>query len=129
MTFNDYKDWYRRVRKKDIINQFNNFLSLEQLKVIFNIKYNVLEYQSVLWAIPVKWKVILKNKSFDVQSEKRGSRACSGLYWLCFQILDLRELSSIKIYRCLLHIVTKQPTADDNWISQLVLLQDAYVLH
>ena len=125
MVFSSYKDWYRKgiVRIKDIINETNNFLSLELLKVKFNVKCNTLEYESVLHAIPEKWKEMMKKVARGKTNfgGKVSSDPCTGCG---IQTICIKNLSNKKIYWCLVNEIIKQPIAIDKWLSQFVFLLD-----
>ena len=97
---------------KDIINEQGELLTKQELKAKFNVSFKPLQYESLVHAIPAKWKKILrengqKNNSYDN-------------YYYCAIFINqgFKKLSGLKtkdIYWHLASKISQRPTSETTW--------------
>jgi hypothetical protein len=108
-----YKEWENKGINfiQDLLNEQGLLAKKEQLENKYNLTIKFLEYQSLIAALPVSWKIMLKNSNNNL-----------GYYifydckiYLKEQGKNIDEISTKDIYWHLISQIAQRPTSERKW--------------
>ena len=103
---------------KDIIDEDGKALTMQQLKCKYNITVDIMQYNSIVRAIPKQWKTILRTASHTDLAQNIGDIIIEGKAYSPAS-LDSKTINTILTKR-----IQKPPTSLDKWIEEFPFLND-----
>jgi hypothetical protein len=117
-----YRNWLNHGIKTihDLYSDIKSLLSPNQLSQKFNLPIKQMPYNSLIQAIPSKWKqYMLEGQHFDKTSSSNETLITVNDKRIC-----MNALKSHMLYWHFVNRLSKSPTAIDKWISEFVFLND-----
>ena len=105
----------------DIIDNQGNFLTLTELKEIYNFKCDFLKYNSLKDAIPKVWREKLKTK--EIRRDAISAQENPGLE-IKNKIVPTQKMTNKLIYWELVNKIRIAPITKDKWINEFNLNED-----
>ena len=116
-----YSDWKSAgITKLNDIFDNGSVLTKEQLHLKYNLPIKTMTYNSLIQAIPMRWK---KQELLSTQDKTQNGNPLSTIY-VGHKCYDINTITSNKLYWHILENTTKSPTAVDKWIDQFPFLND-----
>jgi hypothetical protein len=117
----DYKKWqmHNIWKIKHIVNISGQFLTLTQMQNKYNVMINLMQYNSIVHAIPSKWKAILRAGKCKFKNEDD-----SGALILEDKTYAIESLTSKVISYILTKRIQELPTSLEKWFEQFPFLND-----
>lgn len=116
-----YKQWLSHGIKhlQDLYHDALGLLGPDALSRKFNLHINKMAYNSLIHAIPSKWKhVMLNNNHGEKMKDDDLTITVNG------ERIGIESVKSHMLYWHLVNKITKPPTAIDKWVSEFVFLND-----
>jgi len=110
-----YKKWQKNgvTHVQDLFQSGGKLLTHEELKNKYNIKVNILEYISLVKALPRKWLKAIRTSTISSNVKP----------WVITQE-STKKLCTKRVYWSLLENIVKEPVAVSQWISLFPFLHD-----
>ena len=106
----------------DIIDDNGNFLSCQQLNHKLNISMPIMKYNSIIHAIPNRWKIILKQKvpHTELENQKLTDEPHVNIN---NNQTPISNIKNKQIYQNVISTKVKEPTAIEKWIISYPFLE------
>jgi hypothetical protein len=111
-----YKDWYKNgiVFIHDITKEDGNMKSIEELETEYNIQISPMDYNSLITAIPLQWKRVLKKMRIPSQAISNQEQP----YILCSsRLMALGIVTNKDVYWELVRKKQTKPICIHNWCN------------
>ena len=96
---------------KDLTTDDGTLLTEENINRMYNVQFKPLEYNSLISAIPKKWKKILNENHADLQLVTKILECELQIYNIKKPI---DKIETKDVYRLILSRKSKRPTSEDN---------------
>jgi deoxyhypusine synthase len=99
------------IKMKDLTTDDGTLLTEENINRMYNVQFKPLEYNSLISAIPKKWKKILNENHADLQLVTKILECELQIYNIKKPI---DKIETKDVYRLILSRKSKRPTSEDN---------------
>jgi hypothetical protein len=109
--------WYRKgiFLIHDILDKNGDFLSVQELKMKYNLKTDVLTYNSLKDAIPIQWRRLLRNRVVERGAISQDECICLCLNNITKPVTLLTNNDAYKLLQSQNHIL---PKCQARWVAQ-----------
>ena len=119
-----YETWLQKgiLKLGDIMNEQGQFLTMEQISTKYSVIINIMSYNSLIHAIPTRWKCKLRQT--NMIHEVVHDELLEPKLQINNKLLAISAVNNKLIYWHLIRQYEKQPTSIAKWISEFPFLHD-----